>query len=365
METKTLLLILAGFALLALGGETLVRGAARLALALGVSPLVIGLTVVAWGTSAPEMAVSVLASRRGEAGLALGNVVGSNIFNVLFILGLSALIRPLVVARQFVHREVPVMVAVSLLLYLLALDARLSRLEGLLLLAGVAGYSALAVYFARSEGQAAEEDFERELAPGRGRQILLPLAFIAGGLLALVVGSRWLVSGAVTLARSLGVSDLLIGLTVVAAGTSLPEVATSVAATLRGQREIAVGNVIGSNIFNILAILGITVVVTPSGMPVPAPALSFDLPVMLAVAVGCLPIFFTGHCISRWEGLFFLFYYAAYAMFLILDASLHDALPLFSATMMGFVVPLGGITLLIFFYRAVRRRRRESAPGRS
>jgi cation:H+ antiporter len=352
MDITTFVLFLAGFALLMVGAELLVRGASGLAARIGVSPLVIGLTVVAFGTSAPEAAVSAIAATTGQPNIALGNVIGSNIFNVLFIVGLSALITPLVVARQLVQKEVPFMIGVSLLLYAFAAGGVIAFWESLLLFAGSLLYTVYLIRQSRKE-QREEEAKPADTFGSLPGQILMALA----GLGMLALGSRWLVGGATMLARTLGLSELVIGLTIIAAGTSLPEVATSIIAAIRGQRDIAVGNVVGSNIFNILFVLGFAGVVSPGGIPVPTAVLGFDLPVMLAVAVACLPIFFTGHLIARWEGALFLAYYIAYTAYLILQASQHDALPLYSAIMAEFVLPLTGITLAVIALRAWRDRR--------
>ncbi|WP_028990215.1 calcium/sodium antiporter [Thermithiobacillus tepidarius DSM 3134] len=349
-----------GLALLIAGAELLVRGASRLAAAFGISPLVIGLTVVAFGTSSPELAISVQSGLAGQSDIALGNVVGSNIFNVLFILGLSAVITPLLVAQQLVRLDVPVMIGVSLLVLGLGLDGAFSRPEGGLLVAGLAAYTAFLIRQSRRESQAVQTEYAQEFgaATSAGRGRLLNLALVAGGLGLLVLGSRWLVTGAVAFAQALGVSELVIGLTLVAAGTSMPEVATSLIAAVRGQRDIAVGNVVGSNIFNLLGVLGLTAVVAPNGVPVSDAVLGFDLPVMIAVAVACLPIFLSSHLIARWEGFVFLGYYAAYTTYLILESAQHDALPLFSTVMGAFVLPLTAITLLLVLLRAWRAQRR-------
>lgn len=349
-----------GLALLIAGAELLVRGASRLAAAFGISPLVIGLTVVAFGTSSPELAISVQSSLAGQSDIALGNVVGSNIFNVLFILGLSAVITPLLVAQQLVRLDVPVMIGVSLLVLGLGLDGALNRLEGGLLATGLLGYMLFLIRQSRRESQAVQTEYAQEFgaATSAGRGRLINLALVAGGLGLLVLGSRWLVTGAVAFAQALGVSELVIGLTLVAAGTSMPEVATSLIAAVRGQRDIAVGNVVGSNIFNLLGVLGLTAVVAPGGVPVSDAVLNFDLPVMIAVAVACLPIFLSGHLIARWEGFVFLGYYAAYTAYLVLQSAQHDALPLFSTVMSAFVLPLTAITLLLVLLRAWRAQRR-------
>jgi cation:H+ antiporter len=357
-----LLLFFAGLVSLVLGANLLVRGASRLALSFGISPLVVGLTVVAFGTSAPELAVSVGAVAAGQTDIAVGNVVGSNIFNVLFILGASALIVPLAVDVQLIRQEVPIMVGASALLLVLGLDGRLGGLDGALLLALLVAYTAFLVLQSRREGQAARDEFEQEnrpAAPGAWDarwpvQVLL----VAAGLVALVLGSGWLVTAAVAFARAIGVSDVVIGLTIVAAGTSLPEVAASITAALKGERDIAVGNVVGSNLFNILGCLGLSSLVAGEpGLGVAASLLTFDVWVMLAVALACLPVFATGREIARWEGAVFVAYYAAYVAYLILAAQQHDALPAYSAAMLSFVLPITVVTLVVMLLR------RRTPPG--
>ena len=261
-----LLLLALGLALLTVGAEALIRGASGIAGRLGISPLIIGLTVVAFGTSAPELAVSVAAAWSGQPDIVIGNVVGSNVFNVLLVLGLSALITPLAIHSQLIRVDVPLMIGASILTLLFALDGRIGRVDGAVLFVGIIAYIAFQVRQGRRERLAAER---REPAPiplGWWADALLVLI----GLTVLVLGSRFLVTSAVEIARSLGVSELVIGLTIVAAGTSLPEVATSVVASLRGQRDIAVGNVVGSNVFNLLSVLGLASLVSPNGIAVAA-----------------------------------------------------------------------------------------------
>jgi cation:H+ antiporter len=355
MDVITIGLFLLGLVLLIAGADLLVRGASSLAVALRISPLVIGLTIVAYGTSAPELAVSVQSGFAGQGDLALGNVVGSNIFNVLLILGLSATVAPLVVSRQLVRSDVPLMIGVSLLFLLLALDGSISRWDGLLLFAGAIGYTTYTIIQSRREQQLQATPAS---TPRSGATFwLVQVGMLLVGLGMLVLGARWLVNGAVAFAEALGVSELIIGLTIVAAGTSLPEVATSVLASLRGERDIAVGNVVGSNIFNLLSVLGLTALVSPGAIPVSGAALAFDIPVMLAVMIACLPIFFTGYVIARWEGLLFLGYYVAYTLYLILNATQHASLPLFNTVMLVFVLPLTAITLLLLALRAWRAQR--------
>lgn len=349
---------IAGLAALVAGAELLVRGAAKLALAFGISPLVVGLTIVAFGTSAPELAVSVGAALGGRSDIAVGNVVGSNIFNVLLILGVSALIAPLIVQAQLIRQEVPVMIAVSVLLVLLVLDGNLGRIEAAALFALLLGYTAFLVIQSRKQTQTTADEFgggvERKahVAAAWDRHPAVQMLLVLVGLALLVLGSGWLVDAAVWFARSVGVSDVVIGLTVVAAGTSLPEAATSVTAALKGERDIAVGNVVGSNTFNILGGLGLSGLVASGGLAVPASVLAFDLWVMLAVSLACLPVFFTGREIARWEGAVFLAYYIAYTAYLILATQEHAALPVFSAVMLMFVIPLTLITLLVVVVRS-------------
>ncbi len=358
--------LLLGTVFLVAGAEFLVRGASRLARTVGLSPLVIGLTVVAFGTSAPEMAISVKAALAGEADIAFGNVVGSNIFNVLFILGLSALLAPLAVCRQVVRMDVPVMITVSGLVWLLALDGRVDRLEGTGLFAAFLLYTAFLVIKGRRESAAEAQATGRAAggdaaSPVQGRKVLaLSSATALAGLAILVLGARWLVAGAVSLAQMLGVSELVIGLTVVAAGTSLPELVTSVVAALRNERDIAVGNVVGSNVFNILAVLGGAAAASPRGVGAAPAALSFDVPVMTAAAAACLPVFFTGGRIARREGALFLGFYVAYVCYLVMAAQRSIGLEWFGRAMWWFVIPLATLGVLLSVVAALRGPRRTA-----
>jgi cation:H+ antiporter len=362
----SILLIAAGLALLTVGAELLVRGAVRVASAAGISSLVVGLTVVAFGTSAPELAVSVYASLGRQPDIAVGNVVGSNIFNVLFILGVSALITPLVVSRQLVRVDAPLMLGVSVLVVVIGADGWISRAEGAALLAGLLAYTGLALVLGRLAVRA--EAAAAGAAPGAAQEVgadsrrgaaalALQLVWIVLGLVLLVLGSRAFVSGAGAIAAAVGVSELVIGLTIVAAGTSLPEVATSITAAVRGQRDIAVGNVVGSNIFNILGVLGASGAVAPEGVMVSREALSFDVPVMIAAAAACMPVFFTGLRIARWEGLLFVSYYAIYTSYLVLAASGRAIPPGLHVAIVWFVIPLTAVTLLVVVVGELRRLR--------
>ena len=356
----TLTGLLLGLGLLIVGAELLVRGASRLAAAAGISPLVIGLTVVAFGTSSPELAVSLQAGWSGQGDIAIGNVVGSNILNVLFILGVSAVIAPLVVAGQIVRRDAPLMVAISVLMLLMALDGRIGRIDGALLTVGMIGYTTWVIVHSRRESAGARAR-EAAAAGTRSAPALVRNALLAlAGLALLVLGARWLVSSAVTFATALGISELVIGLTVIAIGTSMPELATSIVAAARGERDIAVGNVVGSNIANILGVLGPTALVSPRPVAVSSAALVFDIPVMIAVAFACLPVFFTGRRIARGEGWLFLGYYAAYTAYLVLTAQRHDALRGFTTVMAVFVIPLTAIALAVLVAREWRARRGDA-----
>ncbi|MBI2423343.1 MAG: calcium/sodium antiporter [Candidatus Hydrogenedentes bacterium] len=367
MSAMVLLSLAVGLVLLTAGAEFLVRGASHLAALAGVSSLVIGLTVVAFGTSAPEFAVSLNSAFHDQSDIALGNVVGSNIFNVLFILGVCALILPLRVDSQLVRWDVPLMIGVSVLLFLMCLDGEIGRVNGALLFAGIVAYTAYSIWKSRSESAAVKAEYEQEFGVHEKPSVSVfawNLGLVVTGLVLLVVGARLFVDGAVTIAEAFGVSQLVIGLTVVAAGTSLPEVATSIVATIRGERDIAIGNVVGSNIFNILSVLGAASLAKP--IHVASSALWVDIPVMLGVALICLPIFFTGLLIRRWEGLLFLGLYVLYTTYLILHASTSPLLPQFSSIMVYGLLPAVAVVLLatsILEFRNRDRAKVEAQPG--
>jgi cation:H+ antiporter len=352
------LLLAIGLVVLVLGAELLVRGASSLAARLGISPLVVGLTIVAFGTSSPEVAVSLSAVANDQPDLALGNAVGSNTFNVLFILGLSALIRPLVVHQKLVRVEVPLTILASGVLWLMLADGALGRADALVLIAGITGYTTAAIRGARRESDDVKAEYAAATPTMKRGSVRIAIALIAAGLALAVLGAHWLVDGAVAIARSLGVSELVIGLTIIAAGTSLPEVATSVVAAVRGQRDIAVGNVLGSNLFNVLGILGLAGIVAPNGLPASPDLMAFDLPVMIAASIACLPILFTGYLVDRWEGAVFLLAYTAYVAYLAIDAASHDAIGGFTAIMLWFALPLTGIGLVMSFVHNMRKNRR-------
>lgn len=363
----TYLLLVVGFVVLVGGAEVLVRGASSLAVRTGLSPVVVGLTIVAFGTSAPELAVSLGAARNDQAGLAIGNVVGSNIANVLLVLGISALVGgSLVVAQKVVRIDVPIMVIASLVVLVMALDGRIGTGEGAVLVVGIGAYVVWTVMAAlRGDDDEVVAEYEEAFGtPTRG-PVVVDVVQLVVGVALLLFGSRVLVTSASDIATALGVSDLVIGLTVVAFGTSAPELATSVVAAVRGERDIAVGNVVGSNIFNLLSVLGLTAVIAPGGLPVSDNALRLDLPIMVVVAVACLPIFFTGFEISRWEGTLFTAYYLAYIAFLVLDAIGSGLRDPFAVVMGTFVAPLTLLTVAVIGFREWRRGHPTKAPPNS
>jgi len=363
-------LFIGGLISLVIGAELLVRGASRLAVAAGIAPLVVGMTVVAYGTSAPEVAVTVQAvyADPAQPDLAIGNVVGSNISNVLLVLGLASLAVPLVVSRSLVRTTVPVMIIVTGTVWWMCLDGALERGEGLILLVGAVLFSIVSV--ARSRRATAvslakqQRDEAAEPPAKKFPMLVLYLISIIAGLGMLVLGANWLVEAATEVARLLNVSELIVGLTVIAVGTSLPEIATSIIASVRGQRDIAVGNVVGSNIFNLLLVLGLCAAVAPKPIEVPDSALRFDIPIMFAVSLACWPIFYTEWIINRWEGIAFLAYYIAYTGFLYLQSTRHSGLDQYLTVMLYFILPITVLVLTVFVVRQWRRPPPDPADTR-
>jgi len=355
------LLLFGGLVTLVVGAEALVRGAVRIAAWARISPLVVGLTVVAFGTSAPELVVSVGASLTDRSDIALGNVVGSNIFNVLVILGLSGILAPLVVASRVVRVDAPLMVVASLVAWGMCAGGMVTRLEGVILMIGLAAFIALQIILGRREGAQAAAQADTP-APTTGRSALVGGAMVVVGLALLAIGASWLVDGASSIARAMGVSELVIGLTIVAGGTSLPEVGASVVAAMRGQRDIAVGNVVGSNIFNLLGILGAAAVIS-DGIEAPTGVITGDLPIMVACAAACLPVFFTGLVVARWEAALFLCLYGVYVGRLALQAGAHPLNDEFTFAAIWFIAPLAGAAILapVLWSRRQRRRRPDRA----
>ncbi len=364
MTLWILVRILVGVAVLIVGAELLVRGASSIASRFGISPVAIGLTIVAFGTSAPELAVSVGSSLSGEAEVALGNVIGSNIVNILLILGISAIFGGLTIASRVVRLDLPLLMVVSIAVLLMSLDSSISRIDGVILFAGIIVYTAWLLRASHGETNAVVAESEAAVAEIEGSSANAPMfalvAYIAGGLALLVLGAQVLVDAATEFATNAGVSKMVVGLTVVAVGTSLPELATSMVAAYRGERDIAVGNVVGSNLFNLLSVLGASGIVASSGVAVADSSLTIDYPVMLASTLVLLPIFWNGFAIKRWEGLVLAAFYVVYVVFLVLDATDHSAAEWFGPAALV-VAPLAILTFSVAGFQGWRRHRAENA----
>lgn len=368
---EDVLTFIGGLVVLVTGAEALVRGAAKLALALGMSTMIVGLTVVAFGTSAPEAAISISAVFEGSQ-IAFGNVVGSNIFNILFVLGLGGVLATLPVSRDLLGLDLVTMLVATVVVTLFGLDGAIDRIEGLVLFAGICGYIWWMVRRGRREAAQKSEELDLDDEPGGEGSSLLHLGLLVAGLVMLTVGSQWLVDGAVGIARAMNVSELVIGLTIVAIGTSAPEVATTIVAITRGERDLAVGNAVGSCIFNLLFVLGIAGSLGPEGVEVPAQAIALDVPVMLAASFVCVPIFLTDWRISRPEGLMLLCYWAGYTTFLVLGALGHATQSAVGGALLYAAIPASVLGLSVKVVMQLRsailaRRRaaeeRESTPG--
>ncbi len=361
-------MIILGLVLLVAGGHALVRGASSLARTFGISPLIIGLTVVSIGTSAPELAVCLKAAFRGSGDVALGNVLGSNICNILLVLGLGAAVRNLVVERQLVRLDVPIMIGISGLALLLGRDGSLSGFDGILLLLGAVAYTVLQIHLSRrengnSQAQILEQATSKQNPPRKWGSWVGQLTLVFLGLALLIIGADWLVGGAVTLARAAGISELVIGITIIAVGTSLPEVTATLIAIFRKETAMAVGNLVGSNVYNLLLVLGATSAFSPGGVGIPLSALRFDFPIMVVVAIACLPIFTTGHRIARWEGWLFFFYFLLYMGYQFLRSTRSEFRDEFQVGFWGFILPLTVITLGVSLHRHLRERAKRRAAG--
>jgi len=361
MDFLTFVWLVVGLVCLVFGAEWLVRGASSVATKLGVAPIVVGLTVVAFGTSAPEMAVSISGAISGSADVALGNVVGSNTFNILAILGLSAAISGLSIEQRLLKFDIPVLILITVVVYGLILNDVVGRVEGAVLFLGVIAYTGWLLRGAlKGDSPAVEAEYKDAVETVEGSTFTQSITFQVGliivGLALLVLGSQLLVDSATEIASALGVSDLVIGLTVVAAGTSLPELATSVLAAIRGQRDIAVGNVVGSNIFNLLAVLGASAAVSSRGVAVNSEVIRLDYPVMLAATVVLLPICWNGFMIKKWEGSLLVLFYVAYVAYLIMEAGDSTAPELYRTAML-IIVPLVIIVYGVAGFQGWRKHR--------
>lgn len=346
-----LLILIAGLALLVYGADLLVRAASALAESFGIPKLIVGLTVVAFGTSAPELAISLQSAYSGYPGILVGNVIGSNIANILLILGIAALIYPVKVATKIIRVDVPVMIFCGLLMFAISLNGIIGFWDALLLTVILIIY----LYMLANE---ARYSMQNHIAGIEKISRVKESFILIIGFVMLIYGADLMVDSAVSIAEALGMSELIIGLTIVSVGTSLPEVAAAVAAMLRKEYEMVVGNVLGSNILNILAVIGFTGLFFPDAITIQPQSLQFDIPIMLVTFFACLPIFFTGYSISRWEGALFLAYYCAYIIFLILHATEHEAFNYLKNGMLFFVLPLTFITLFVIAYRQRLKKKR-------
>jgi len=350
---STILWFIVGLVALIGGAELLVRSVSRLAVIAGISKLVIGLTVVAFGTSAPELAVSIQAGVTGQTDIMIGNIVGSNLTNILLILGLSALIIPLKVHKTLIKVDLPFLIVITILVYILGLNGFFTIWECLLLTVILAIYL---FYLFRQKG-----DVDIPLAEGedvKKHSVPKDLVLLVIGFAGLILGARWIVSSAIIFAEMAGVSELVIGLTVVAIGTSLPEIVISLLAAFKGEKDIAVGNIVGSNILNFLAVLGVSGMFIPEAIPIQQSLLDVDLILLIGATILCFPIFFTGRRIVRWEGAVFLVLYIAYLLYQFLIASDHEVLEVFIALMLYFVFPMILLLVTTAFIAETKKRYR-------
>tara|TARA_R110000868_G_scaffold383578_2_gene650594 strand:- start:10189 stop:11274 length:1086 start_codon:yes stop_codon:yes gene_type:complete len=350
----TVLLFIGGLVSLIGGAELFLKAVDHFGLKWGVSPVIMGLTVVAFATGAPELAISIKAASSGSADLVLGNIIGSNIANILLILGITSLIAPINITRRIIRIDVPIVIGASLLLFILAFDGVLSSFDGIILISGLVAYS-IFTYFQIRKGKEDETDvFEfaesvDDLAKGSFFYIK-NISFLLVGLALIVLGSNWMVDSAVTIARLFGLSELVIGLTIISIGTSLPEVATSLSAARKGNADIAVANVMGSNLYNILLTLGLTLIIAPNFLDVSQKAIDFDLPFMLAVSIVCIPIFVAGFNLTRMDGFLFLFYYFSYLVYLTFDAIESSFIQQIESIFIWVVIPA---TIIYMIWRMI------------
>ncbi len=360
----TVLLFIAGLIALIGGAELFLKAVDHFGLKWGVSPVIMGLTVVAFATGAPELAISIKAASSGSADLVLGNIIGSNIANILLILGVTALIAPLNITRRIIRIDVPIVIGASLLLFFLASDGVLNTFDGIVLLTGLVAYSIFTYFQIRKskDDDDVAEVFEFESSPEELAQgtffYIKNVGFLLIGLILIVLGSNWMVDSAVTIARLFGLSELVIGLTIISIGTSLPEVATSLSAARKGNADIAVANVMGSNLYNILLTLGVTLMIAPNFLDVSTKAINFDLPFMVAVSIACIPIFIAGFNLTRMDGILFLFYYLSYLAYLVFDALDSSLVPTIESVFIWGVLPATVIYMVwrMILYRNEKKR---------
>lgn len=351
-----LLSFLAGLVGLVAGGHLVVDGSSRLGARLGLTPVVIGLTIVAAGTSAPELAVVFQAVAADDTALAVGSIIGSNIANVLLVLGLVATFGTIRVASRVVRIDIPIMIAASAALLVFSLDGVLGRLDGILLFVALVAFVVWTIRASRGESNLDGVGRDGGDCDGRQSHLIVDIVKLAVGIAMLAIAARYVVDGAEGIASGLGVPELIVGLTIVALGTSAPEIITTLIAALKGRRDLAVGNAVGSNIFNILLVLGSSSALASGGIRISSDALKLDLPILLAAAVACLPMVFWDHRLDRWEGGVFVGYYVAYIIFLVLDGTGHRASDPFAFVLLAFVTPLAVLTAGV----AIRRQRSHS-----
>lgn len=356
----TVLLFIAGLAALIGGAELFLKAVDHFGVKWGVSPLIMGLTVVAFATGAPELAISIKAASSGSADLVLGNIIGSNVANILLILGITAVIAPLNITRRIVRIDVPIVIIASILLFILAMDGLLTTFDGVILLLGFISYSVFTFIQIRANKEDEVEVFEFESSPEELAQgaffYVKNIGFLLIGLTLIVLGSNWMVDSAVTIARLFGLSELVIGLTIISIGTSLPEVATSLSAARKGKADIAVANVMGSNLYNIFLTLGLTLIIAPNFLDVSQQAIDFDLPFMVAVSIACIPIFIAGFNLTRLDGILFLFYYSSYLIYLVLDTLGSGIIPVFETVFLFGILP---VTVFYMVWRIVLYRKEK------
>ena len=356
----TVFLFILGLAVLIGGAELFLRAVDKFGAAWSVSPVVMGLTVVAFATGAPELAISLQAAIDGKPDLVLGNILGSNVANILLILGIAGLVHPLKITNRIIKVDVPMVIMASTLLFILAIDGLLSPLDGGIIFIGLILYSIFMYYQIKKDRKqnkrkkSEEVKLDEPVTPQfYGKYILLLL----GGLVFIVLGSRWMVASAVEIAGILGISELIIGLTIVSIGTSLPEVATSVSAVRHGDSDTAVANVMGSNLYNILLTLSLTVLIAPGAIDVSQEAINLDLPIMLIVAIACLPLFWPGKELGRKEAIGFLFYYVAYMTYLVFLAMEHPFKETMEVIMVWGIFPITAFLVILKFLFDFRSKR--------
>lgn len=357
MTLLTFAYLIAGLVALTGGAETLARGSSGVAMRLGVPPAVSALVVLTLATSAPGTAISLQAVLSDSGDIAVGHVIGRSIANILLILGLCALFAPQRVPRPVVYRQVPAMIAAGALTFVLARNGSISQVEGALLLVLLLPYMLLLIKANVPANTAPPHEPPPGEARRRAGRAIKPLLLVCLGLGLLVLGSALLVQGAVNLARALGLSELIVGLTVIAAATSLPQLATLLLASRRGEREVAAGILVGSCTLNLLLALGAGAVASPDGLSISPNALAFDLPVMLGAFVACLPIYLSGYGISRSEGFLLLCYYGAYGLYLVMFSAGLSYIRLLTHAMTWYVLPLTVISLFVIFLRTWWRQR--------